>query len=530
MNIYNHFGVMLDCSRNAVRKPEQVMKFIDCLEKIGYNTLELYTEDTYKVEGEPYFGYMRGAYSAEEIKAIDAYAAAHGIELIPCVQTLAHFTNLVKLPQYWNIVDTNDILLIDEPRTYEFIENIFKTLAKNFTSRNVNIGMDEAFMVGLGNHLKRYGFEDRFKLLTRHLSRVLEIADKYGFTPHMWSDMFFSLANNGDYYGKEGIDKRLIELVPDGVQLVYWDYFHSDINDYNRLIEAHQEFGKDLWFAGGAWTWRGFAPCNRFTLHSMRPALESVKNHKIKDVLITMWGDNGGECSFYSVLPSLYAIRQYAEGNFDETSIKNGFKQLFGVEFDSFMLLDAPNAMAMREGDINSDNPCKTVLYSDCFLGQQDIEIAKSPKTDYKKIAESIKNAGAQAGEYAYIFDCMSSLCEVLDIKKDLGILTRKYYGAGDKQELCELTVSYDLCLERLKVFYKDFKTLWFTENKSFGFEVQDARLGGLMLRLQSCKDIINDYVSGRIDKIDELEEPLLPVRNGFTCWYREAFTYSDCN
>ena len=72
MNVkYNLFGVMLDCSRNAVMKPEEVKRFIDLLEKMGYNSLELYTEDTYKIPDEPYFGYMRGGYTPDEIKDID---------------------------------------------------------------------------------------------------------------------------------------------------------------------------------------------------------------------------------------------------------------------------------------------------------------------------------------------------------------------------------------------------------------------------------------------------------------------------
>ncbi len=528
MSKYDRFGIMLDCSRNAVMRPKEVMRFIDHLEKMGYNTLELYAEDTYKIDGEPYMGYMRGAYSKDELKAIDAYAAAHGIELIPCIQTLAHFTNLVKLPQYREIVDINDILLIDEPRTYEFIENIFKTLAECFTSRSVNIGMDEAHMVGLGKHLERHGLENRFELLARHLTRVLEIAKKYGFTPHMWSDMFFRLANNGDYYGSNKIAQEVIDLVPQGVELVYWDYYNTEKKEYDRLIESHQDFGKRLWFAGGAWTWRGFAPCNRFALHTMRPAMESVASHGIKDVLITLWGDNGAECSFYSVLPSLYAIKQYSEGNFDEDAIKAGFKELFGVDYDSFMLLDAPNALGWREGVVNNENPCRTLLYSDCFLGHKDIAASRSPKTDYERIARDIKKAEANVGEYSYIFSCMSSLCSVMEIKKDLGILTRKYYEVGDKEALRGLTKRYDLCLERLKTFYNNFKLLWFKENKSFGWEIQDVRLGGLMRRLESCRDIINDYVDGKLDSIDELEEPLLYFNDSFTCWYKEVISYSE--
>ena len=52
MKEFRHFGVMLDCSRDGVMKVSAVKQMIDCLQKMGYNTLELYTEDTYEVEGD----------------------------------------------------------------------------------------------------------------------------------------------------------------------------------------------------------------------------------------------------------------------------------------------------------------------------------------------------------------------------------------------------------------------------------------------------------------------------------------------
>lgn len=58
---------MLDCSRGAVYSVPALKKYIDVLARMGYGSLQLYTEDTYTVEGEPYFGYLRGRYSEEEI-------------------------------------------------------------------------------------------------------------------------------------------------------------------------------------------------------------------------------------------------------------------------------------------------------------------------------------------------------------------------------------------------------------------------------------------------------------------------------
>ena len=196
---YQKFGVMLDCSRNAVMNVESLKKFIDCLAKMCYNTLELYMEDTFEVKDEPLFGYLRGRYTGEELKEVDAYAITRGVELIPAIQTLAHFTALDKR-HYENIIDCTDILLIDEAKTYEFIENIFKSLAENFTSRNVNIGMDEAYLVGCGKYLDEHGYQDRTELLARHLSKVMKNAEKYGFKAHMWSDIFVRMGSGETYY------------------------------------------------------------------------------------------------------------------------------------------------------------------------------------------------------------------------------------------------------------------------------------------------------------------------------------------
>ena len=78
---------------------------------MGYDTLMLYTEDTYEIDNQPLFGYMRGRYSQKELKELDVYANQYGIELIPCIQTLAHLNTLFRWPEYEKIQDINDILL-----------------------------------------------------------------------------------------------------------------------------------------------------------------------------------------------------------------------------------------------------------------------------------------------------------------------------------------------------------------------------------------------------------------------------------
>ena len=48
-------------------------------------------------------------------------------------------------------------------------------------------------------------------------------------------------------------------------------------------------------------------------------------------------------------------------------------------------------------------------------------------------------------------------------------------------------------------------------ERKTFGFEVQDIRIGGLLQRIKRCKRTLENYLDGKIDKIEELEQEILP-------------------
>ena len=49
------------------------------------------------------------------------------------------------------------------------------------------------------------------------------------------------------------------------------------------------------------------------------------------------------------------------------------------------------------------------------------------------------------------------------------------------------------------------------TENKPHGFDVQHMRLGTLLYRTDACRRRILDYVNGKLERIEELDEALLP-------------------
>ncbi len=507
---FRKFGTMLDCSRNAVMSADSVKKWIDLTADLGYNALLLYTEDTYEISGQPYFGYMRGRYSQEELKELDSYALSKGMELIPCIQTLAHMNALVRWPAYAEHIDTDDIMLAGDPFVYDLIDQMFAMLSQCFTSRNINIGMDEAHMIGRGKYYDLHGDTDRTQLLVDHVQKVAQIGEKYGFTLTMWSDMFFRLAAGGEYYDANApIDEKVKEQIPSNVQLVYWDYYSQDKAHYDGMISTHKKLDANTWFAGGLWCWSGFAPHNGFSMRCTDAALASCREYGVQDVFLTMWGDDGGECSKFALLPALFYSAELAKGNTDLTSIKEKFQEKYGIAFDSFLLLDLPGTPGSAEERIY--NPDKYLLYNDCFTGLMDSTLAGDEGEKYAACAKQLAQVG-KGTKWECLFATQQALCEVLAVKAGLGVKTRKAYAEKDKAALEEAMADYRTLLEKLEHFHKTYQKQWFAENKPHGFDVQDIRLGGLIMRVRSCLDRLADWQEGRISIIEELEENQLPV------------------
>ncbi len=513
---FDTLGVMIDVSRNAIMNLDALKSYMTILRKMGYNTVFLYAEDTYEVDDEPYFGYMRGRYTKAEMKEMDAFASSLGIEIIPCIQTLAHLEGFKK----WGKApyDIDNILMCGEERTYELIRNMFKTLKECFSTKRLHIGMDEAWLIGRGQYHNKNGCRTPNEIIKEHLEKVLDIAKEFDYDLLIWSDMFIRPWNNGGYYVTEDgvkVPGDYIEALPDTVDLVYWDYYSKDYDNYNRMIKIHKQFSGDTWFAGGVWRWSGFLPHNQFTFDTMTPALKACRDNKIKNIFMTMWGDDGSECSFFSVLPGLLYVAEYANGNYDMDKIKAKFKRIVGMDFDDFMKIELPNNIPPRcEHRENVVNPSKYMLYSDYFNGHMDCTVEEGMGEYYVKCTEELEAVAKKSRKYSYIFNSAAKLSKVLEIKFEIGLKTRAIYNSGDKDALLALAKNEYAELEkRIKAFHLAFEKQWFTENKPCGFDMQDSRIGALLMRTSSCRRRLIDYATGKIDSIPELEEEILDFR-----------------
>ena len=506
------FALMIDCSRNAVYSVPFIKKLIPLLAKMRYTALMLYTEDTYEVNNEPYFGSLRGRYTKQEIKDIVSYANEYNIEVIPCIQVLAHLNQIFKWPAYFNVHDCNDILLIEEERTYQLLNNIFDTISECFTSRRINLGMDEAMTLGLGNYLLKHGFKNRTELFLKHLNKVNEIAKKHGFEPLIWSDMFFRFASKGEYYDLNAkINKETLKELPSDVIPIYWDYYHQDEEFYEKMIDIHRDINKNTWFASGIWTWSGMIPLNKFALKVIDAGLSACNKKNVTNIIMTAWGDNGGECPLMAALPAIYYARRIADGVNDLSLIKKEFKDIIGYEFDDFMMLDDLNDLTLVSEEKMMRNPSKYFLYNDPLLGVLDKRVNLDDDKHYQNSKELYLELEKRMGEYSYIPRFYAALSDLLSYKASFGVRLRKAYKDKNNKELQHLSKIAKKIIDKIDEIITDFRNAWLSEKKPHGFDVIHIRLGGLKERMTEVIIRLDEYLSRKTDVIEELEEDILP-------------------
>ena len=506
---FSSCGAMVDCSRNAVLTVDAVKRYIDQLACLGMNMLMLYTEDTYEVPEYPYMGYLRGRYSQKELQELDAYAAAFGVELIPCIQTLGHMRQFLQWQENAQLRDQKDVLLIDEERTYDLIEAQIRSMRACMKTSRIHIGMDEAHGVGLGEYLLKHGTTDRHALLCRHLERVVAICEKHGFRPIMWSDMFFRLGSKtNEYYDLEAeVPQYVIDSIP-AVDLCYWDYYHEDEAFYDAMLAQHARMGERTVFAGGVWTWSGFLPQVKKTEATMAPALAACAKNKVDTVFATLWGDDGAETNVFlasSMLPIFSESCWQGHDCPKEEMILAG-ECLTGMGRNVLTALGEfyPSAQDVRTG--------KSLTWCDPLYPVHD------PMGDPLDAAIARSEAALKTLE-----DCPDELvaayaCLLFEIAKEKARIVRDLrtkYLADDRIWL-ERLVQTDLpaLVNQYAKLMGVHRRVWERDYKRNGWEVVCLRYGGAMARLTDMADELARYLAGELKTVAELDEtPLNPAR-----------------
>ena len=534
---FKNLGVMLDCSRNKVFNIDYVKSWMRQMALMGNNLVMLYTEDTYEIEGEQFFGYMRGRFTFDEVRELDDYAFNLGIELRACFQTLGHLEQALHWPHYAGSVgDTGSVINVGKTETYDLIAKMVDFWSKALRTRKIHIGMDETMDLGRGRFMTVNGYTPPFKLFCEHLAKVRDLCVEKGLSPEIWSDMFYRFSNTQHEYYSETpeIKDEIKAVIPDGVKLWYWDYYHTDEKLYNAMLKSHLEVNNgNVSLAAGIWTWGKLWCDSRKNREVICPMMRSCHTMGVDELMFTMWGDDGGYCVYDSALPNLVFASDLAygvsEAAVDESaSIRT--EAICGMDYNATMAggetekdikFGENQTVYPRNPGVLWDDPLQG-LYITSLTGNKNFDILTEYSKNLTEAADKVKSS--PKFETALALQVVEALYRLLAEKLEFSKNLVFAYKAKDMAALKQIA---EEAIPELIAKHDKFAELcredWLKNCKPFGFEVIQLRNAGVRARYEETARLIKSLIAGEISAIAELDHrDAVSTSFGFGWNYRQ--------
>lgn len=531
---FRTLGAMIDVSRGRVLTVDYLKGRFERMRKMGYNAVMLYTEDVFRLDGEPKWGYMRGGYSKDDIRALKRHTDGLGMEMIPCIETLGHLERPLSWREYADVRNTGSTLLVGEDRAYELIGKIVAFWSEAAGGRRIHVGMDEAHGFEGGRYAAKNGRRPGIDVFLEHLERVNEICRRYGFEEVViWSDMPYRLGSATlDYYDPAAkADPALASRIPANVRLCYWDYYHSGVDYYRGMIDGHRKLGPGPIVAGGIQLWQHFVNDREKTLATMAPLVAAAREKGVEEVFFTIWGDDGGYAIPDAAEEGLFACAELAAGRTAEPTAENcaRFREITGLDYRSMArLCDINRHYAdewpdmVQEASILYDDPLYCANYRNYLVRRPSETVDRrfycavyrdaAWRDDGRAVMEDYRRTVEKAAGISGVPPAASSLVKTLALKVAYEENVLAAWRSRDRAAI-ERIARRDLpaLVAQMKEFIADYRADWHATSQPFGFETMQRRNAAQLARLEEAAVRLEEYVSGKAATIPEFDEAMRP-------------------
>ncbi|MFD2329217.1 family 20 glycosylhydrolase [Cohnella sp. GCM10020058] len=304
-------GVMLDIGRGKIPKMDTLYGLVDLLSALKFNHLQLYMEGFA-------FDYRKYAdqfpdttpVTAAEFRALDAYAAARFIDLVPNQNCLGHMGPWLAKSAFRELAEHPDgmpapppipfkipplTLNPADPASVALAKDLFDELLPNFRSEYANINLDEPFGLGAGASKARADEVGVGRLYFDYALRMIEIVRSHGKKTLMWGDV---LAHHPE----------LASELPADVTVLHWNY--DAPVPYEPHCRRLQESGVPYYVCPGTSTWSAITGRTDNMLANIADAARNGKAYGAGGLVVCDWGDGG----HWQPLAASYPAYAYAAG------------------------------------------------------------------------------------------------------------------------------------------------------------------------------------------------------------------------
>ena len=297
---------MLDISRDKVPTMGTLRLIVDLLAKFGYNQFQLYTEHTFAYSRHKGVWEHASPLTPSEVRALDAYCAMNGIELVANQNSFGHLERWLTKPEYNHLAELPQggaplpwggfkkdptTLCPTDPRSLEFLDGLYDELLPNFESKLFNIGCDETFdLLGEGRSAAQVKEKGEGRVYLEFLKQVADLARKHGRRPMFWGDVIL----------------KHPELVPElPKDLIALDWGYEGNHPFMEQAEKFKSAGLEFYVCPGTSSWNSLAGRVENMRENMIAAEHAGRIHGAKGFMVTDWGDGGHWQPLAASLPGL---------------------------------------------------------------------------------------------------------------------------------------------------------------------------------------------------------------------------------
>ena len=286
-------GVMLDISRSKVPTLQTLFDLVDLFSGWKINHLELYTEHTFAYENHREVWAQASPMTGEDILRLDAYCRERFVELVPNQNSFGHMHHWLELPRYNHLAECPDgfeltwqghtrqmppfSLNPTDPRSVEFMGELFSELLPHFSSEKFNVGCDETWDVGKGRSAQAVEEKGAGRVYLEYVLAIRELVKRHQRTMHYWGDIIIQHPD-------------LVPELPLDAVVLEWGY------EADHPFEEHgAEFARSgipFFVCPGTSSWNTIAGRTDNCLGNVRNATENGLRHGAIGLLNTDWGDN----------------------------------------------------------------------------------------------------------------------------------------------------------------------------------------------------------------------------------------------
>lgn len=315
-------GLDDDLSRGPIPTLDYQKKQIRTIAAYKINIYSPYFEHTQQYASNPLMAPPGGSMSADDAKALVAYAKPYHVTIIPEQEAFGHLHHNLTWEEYLPLGERphGAVLAPGQPGSIPLITQMFGELAKMYPGPFLHIGADETADLGSGQTKADVDARGLGAAYLDFMQRIVTALQPLNRKLLFWGDIA---------QGSPDLLKKMPQSFKDSTIAVAWTY-NPEPRGFDRFLTPFTNAGFETWVAPGVNNWSRVYPNNHMALLNIQGFIRDGQRLGSTGALNTIWNDDGEgleDMNWYGILFGAAASWQKGESSIPQ--FEDSYGQVF---------------------------------------------------------------------------------------------------------------------------------------------------------------------------------------------------------